>query len=530
MKRLVVHEAHVAPERLDEAWSTVRDGWSHAERVVDDAVRFYDTFDWRLWSEGVTLDESVDDGQRLLRLVSRVGAVLHRQPLDEDAPPPAFASALPAGSLRQWLEGVIAPRRLLPLVELRTRIATLHILDVEEKTVARVDRIESFATAPDAASTGAALDAPAEAVPLRPRIRLRPVRGYDDDFAALRRSLGELRLDAPRRGLFDEAVAAVGRVPGDDPTKVRLDLDPAEPAADAARRIHRHLLAVIDANEDGTRRDLDSEFLHDFRVAVRRTRSALSQIQGVFAPDHLEHFKTEWRWLGGVTGPTRDLDVYLLKMPDYRAALPDGVRADLEPLEAHLVERQRVEQAALADALASPRYRELIADWRRFLDHPPPVTATSAPHAERPIRELASERIWKSFRKVVRRGGAIDDSSPDEALHDLRIDCKKLRYLLEFFRALYPAQEIDPAIKSLKRLQTVLGDFNDYSVQQESMRHLAEELAGGDGAAPASTLLAMGRLVAHLEAGQRAERERFAERFAAFAAAPTQRRFRALFR
>ena len=41
-------------------------------------------------------------------------------------------------------------------------------------------------------------------------------------------------------------------------------------------------LQTLRINEDGVRKDLDSEFLHDFRVAVRRTRSALSQIKGVF--------------------------------------------------------------------------------------------------------------------------------------------------------------------------------------------------------------------------------------------------------
>ena len=79
-------------------------------------------------------------------------------------------------------------------------------------------------------------------------------------------------------------------------------------------------------NEPGVRADIDSEFLHDYRVAVRRTRSALSQIKDVLPEDKVEHFKTEFGWLGQMTGPTRDLDVYLLQFEHLRNQLPEYMR------------------------------------------------------------------------------------------------------------------------------------------------------------------------------------------------------------
>jgi len=78
---------------------------------------------------------------------------------------------------------------------------------------------------------------------------------------------------------------------------------------------------------------------------------------------------------------------------------------------------------------------------------------------------------------MVKAGGAIDGETPAERLHDVRILGKKLRYLLEFFRSLYAEEEIDIAIKELKRLQDNLGDFNDYEVQGAAMGRFAEELA-----------------------------------------------------
>ena len=143
-----------------------------------------------------------------------------------------------------------------------------------------------------------------------------------------------------------------------------------------------------------------------------------------------------------------------------------------------------------------------------------------------PIGEVGSERIWKVYRRVIKNGLAIHDETPATALHELRIECKKLRYLMEFFRSLYDDGKIDRLIKALKQLQDNLGDFNDYEVQQGSLTGFAEEMQG---TAPAATLMAMGRLVEHLEAGQDRERHDFGQHFAKFAEKANQRLARELF-
>jgi CHAD domain-containing protein len=75
--------------------------------------------------------------------------------------------------------------------------------------------------------------------------------------------------------------------------------------------------------------------------------------------------------------------------------------------------------------------------------------------------------IYKRYRRIVKKGSKISETTPDEKLHELRIDCKKLRYLLEFFTSLFPENEMKKLVKQLKQLQENLGDFNDLSVQQE---------------------------------------------------------------
>jgi CHAD domain-containing protein len=263
----------------------------------------------------------------------------------------------------------------------------------------------------------------------------------------------------------------------------------------------------MQANEDGTRRDLDSEFLHDFRVAVRRTRSCLGQVKGVFDPAATDCFRKEFAWLGRVTGPARDLDVWLLNMREYRREVTGSLRPGLAALEDHLRKQQRTEQRRVARALGSSRYAKLLRDWSAFLERAAPREPSDAPTAERPVREVAVERIGRIFRRVRKRGRGLGPDSAPEVVHRLRIDCKKLRYLLEFFRSLFDEPRVATVVRSLKRLQDVLGEFNDLAVQQRELRITSSEMLERD-AASAETLLTMGCLIGRLEQRQAAIKRR----------------------
>ena len=498
-------------------------------RVLSEAdparrVTYFDTFDWRLYRAGGCLRLTPGRRGKALSWLSLDGTLRHRLAVDSA---PTFAWDFPPGPFRQALEPVIEMRRLLPVVELRLGGRTLRVLDGRDKTVVRLRLESGAAKVPGVPPEGDRRGTCGDPVPLPDTLRVLPIRGY---VKACRRAVfvleSQLGLEKVESSELDRALAAVGRQAQDYVSKVVIDLDPAMPAAEAAKAIHRSVLATIRRNEHGTRRDLDSEFLHDFRVAVRRTRSALSQIKGVYPEADLARFKVELKWLGGLTGHLRDLDVYLLKMDDYKADLPAAVHDDLAPLGEYLSDRQRREQGRTARHLGSRRYRALLEEWDRFLGEPADIEA--APNAGRPIAEVASERIWKVYRRVIKKGKAIDDDTPAEAVHELRIECKKLRYLMEFFQSLYDADRLWRLIKALKLLQDNLGDFNDYEVQQGSLREFAEDMVSRQ-AAPAATLMAMGRLVEELENGQARERHQFGQRFAQFAKRKNQRLARDLF-
>ena len=123
-------------------------------------------------------------------------------------------------------------------------------------------------------------------------------------------------------------------------------------------------------------RDIDTEFLHDLRVAVRRTRSALKLLGDVLPDGLAAQYAPEFKWLGDLTTPTRDLDVHLLGFGSMAGQLAAASPADLEPLRAFLVRRRRREFRRLAAGLRSPRFRALTEDWRKAL-----VEAQATPRA-----------------------------------------------------------------------------------------------------------------------------------------------------
>jgi len=522
------------PEALARLKAVLSDGPSTF--LTDDpspvATRTYlDTFDGRLHRAGRLLAFTPGRRGGRLELETLDGELVRRARSDE---PHAFAEQLPPGPLAEEVVSVIAPRRLLPVAELRDPGVGLRLVDELDKTVVRLDLLGGTVAPGDGPWLWG--DRPPAPAPMPPLLLVRPVRGYEEAFQAAISLLEDRLAEELARATDDiltQALAVLGRGPRDYSSKLRLELDPEASAEAATREILWTLLATMRANEEGTRLDLDPELLHDFRVAVRRTRAVLGQVRGVFPAADVARFKKGFAWLGGATGPTRDLDVYLLKLPDYRAGLPRRIQPHLDPLGTFLQEHQRIEQAKLARLLRTKRYRTLLRDWEAFLKREPreeeQEEAPGTENARRPIRQVASERIWKAWQRVRRRGAKITSESEAAELHRLRIACKKLRYLLEVFRSLAPADQLQPPIQALKKLQDNLGDFNDYEVQQKRVAAFADQMVNED-LAPVPTLLAMGRLQARLDRGQRKERRRFEKRFRRFTSKDQRRRLEKLFK
>ncbi|MHB8836868.1 MAG: CHAD domain-containing protein [Candidatus Methylomirabilia bacterium] len=472
------------------------------EAGVDVASRrtFLDTFDWRLHRAGWSLESVGDDARGQLRLRPLDGG----PPLARHAGPTIrFARELPAGALRDLLEPVLHPRALLAIATADVTETPIAVRSTPGRTMTRLVLVAVRVALPGAVPF----------LPLRPVLTV-PPGPRAAAVSALCAAWPDCEPAPPDR--IAAVLEPLGRSPRDYSGKVKVPLDGSLPARDAARALLLHLLVTLEANVSGVRTDLDPEFLHDLRVAVRRTRSALGQIKGVLPPATAARFTREFSWLQELTGPARDLDVFVLELPALGRLLSPRSRRSLGPLARLLERRRRSAYADLARAMDSPRFSRLLLDWRVFLLQPTPKRPSGAPNALRPCVELAVERIGKLHRRAVREGAAIGAASPAADLHELRKTCKKLRYLVEFFHSLLDRDVAEAAIASLKGLQDTLGNFQDLQVQADALLGYARELAR-DGKAPPPTYIALGMLVERLREEQARARVEFAGRFGEFA-------------
>ena len=473
-------EEPIDPQRLADELSGIGEVVVGAARNFESI--YFDTFDWRLFEAGKSLSVRSATGRSSIDLFN------HRYPAAiatcDGRLPSGFVTDLPVGRLREQVEPVIDVRRLLPRLAMTTTATRVSILDKEDKTVLRLLHERLACRDPNAD----------DEVDLGVRIILQPVRGYAKPLASARRVVEGIRLCHPSsEPLVVTGLKAIAQHPGDISSKRRVDLDPELTAGSAARRIHLALLDAMQNNEAGTIQNLDSEFLHDFRVAVRRTRSALSQIDKHVLPENVVRAaKDDFRWIGQQTNRMRDLDVYLIAFPAFKEALPVEYQSSLDPFQDHLTRRAQVASRRVAALIGGERYRRIRDDWRRYLTETE-ASPADGKDAMQPVKALADARIWKTYRSLMREGEAIDDASPPVALHDLRITGKKLRYLLEFFGSLYPMAELGGLVGALKKLQNVLGEFQDAEVQSLAIRQFAREMSQA-GTVPVETQMAMGMI------------------------------------
>jgi len=276
------------------------------------------------------------------------------------------------------------------------------------------------------------------------------------------------------------------------------------------RKILKRLFGALRLNAAGVLENEDVECLHDFRVANRRTRIALSQTRGVLPSSVMDTFRPDFNWLGDVTGPCRDLDVFLLEMDGYRhqSEIDDGA---LGPLKISMREKRRLQHGLVRAALLSERFHNLIENWGRFLDTGGEEEVWP-PLASSPIIEVSGPRVLKAHRRMWKRGTGIDIEHPATLLHQLRIDGKKLRYLLEFFSDLYPREITLRFIGELKQLQKTLGDFNDTVIQLVLIEEFVKQ-----NTLSAETLVPVERLTEAITERQCKLRAEFSEHFKLFA-------------
>jgi CHAD domain-containing protein/CYTH domain-containing protein len=244
-------------------------------------------------------------------------------------------------------------------------------------------------------------------------------------------------------------------------------------AEEAARQIALSLLGTAQAAAGRLDDETDLEALHDFRVSVRRLRSALRAYAPQLVGAVKKRDRRRLRRVQDATGRARDAEVALAWLDSQRETLAPQQLAALDALATRLRRRRerilastredvRREFARVGDRLQRQLARLTVET--NLLE--PGIDAGEA------FAPVFSARARRDARALTRQVASVSTSDDQRGCHRARIACKRLRYLVEPLRGGVP--EAKDVVRRCKRLQDDLGELNDaHLLRAELERTLA---------------------------------------------------------
>lgn len=460
-------------------------------------LRVCDTFMGLIWQSGCVLVRTEGGEFQLWQEMDQPLAV------SVAGPGVRFWWQLPQGDLAEKLKKLIDIRAFMPKVSLRLTTSFLNILNPDEKIVTR---IRLFRIAP---IEGQALCL----------ATFLPLRGYSADYQHSMDGFAGLKSQAVPNLTLRQLLIEGGLQIEIPITKPAFQLQKQELSEPAILRMAQLLLRTARQYEPGLVADIDTEFVHQYRVNIRKTRSLISLFKKTLSPRRYQQLKADLKLLGSRTNSLRDLDVFLLEEDSYHQMLPPHLRCGLEQIFRRIRRRRATVLKQLVAALEHPNYGAQVDQIMLELEGDPEFFTRQA---KTPLKQLVCRKGLRLYEKICREGQAITIETPDAEIHALRISAKKLRYLLELFGELFPKPKIKELISHLKKIQDNLGHFNDYAVQAA---FLLEFGCGRVAAAQADSLNGISAILYHQ---QRQERDQVFVNIADFCSPQVAEKFRQL--
>ncbi len=163
-------------------------------------------------------------------------------------------------------------------------------------------------------------------------------------------------------------------------------------------------LHEIERHDPGVRLGDYPEDLHQYRVATRRSR-ALIRATHTLLGDSLDELAGELKWLAGLLGPVRDLDVLIAHLRRRSAEL-DGDRDAASELIDTLEQKRGRHRDKLLAGLDSERFAALLTRFDQDL------ALLAGLHGEPGAETIAADEL----RLLRRDAGELGNDPDDEQL------------------------------------------------------------------------------------------------------------------
>ena len=422
---------------------------------VRNADIYLDTFEWSLMRNKLALRYRVSNGTAMYTLKS-IGSIKDgiakrmetEIPLDE---PVAVPTAVPVKRIRKHIEGIISPRKLLEHIQIRTDRRRYRVVSPEGAEIELAFDTSSFSLR--------GLHKTRRTQRLH-ELEAEILDGSATALGSLATLLSEAFGYAPSTASkFEVAIERfkVAMPSKKPPEKLRVRLEDRLDLA--VRKILTYQLQRFQEQLPGVRRDIDTEFVHQARVGTRRMRSALRLFQDAVPDNTGAYLAGELKWLGGMFGTVRDLDVFFLNLSRFEGQIRHFPGTQKKALENWIEKHRRAPLKVFQEALESTRYRNLERRLTQFLERALPARPR-APLAVKPVRAIAPAIINEKLEAVIAQGHKVLAQPKLKQFHLLRIQMKKLRYATEFMAPAYDGG-LDPFIERTVEIQDCLGELQD---------------------------------------------------------------------
>jgi CHAD domain-containing protein len=226
----------------------------------------------------------------------------------------------------------------------------------------------------------------------------------------------------------------------------------------------RKLLKTMWSHEEGARSFTHPEGVHQMRVSSRKVRSALAASADVLDGKRVRKVRKGARTLTRALGGVRDGDVLLVELGELRGDNGAEDRPGIARLEDRLTQERDIARKHLITVLDD-------LDASGFRDESIAAFNGSAPKGKRSkIKRADARRMIKDHvLAFVDQTRAIPTEDEVEALHEIRITTKHLRYTLQFVEKQL-APESTAIIPKLTDLQDQLGELHNQDVLIELIR------------------------------------------------------------
>lgn len=219
--------------------------------------------------------------------------------------------------------------------------------------------------------------------------------------------------------------------------------------------------------EAGVIQGFDDEFLHQYRIAIRRSRAIAESVSELNGDAELRKVVKTLKRHAQATSQLRDLHVVLADLTLWQ--LEEGTQAALVSSGARSYFRNQadLEHQALAKRMSGRKYRKDMDDWHRLM---------TSRHFEKITRKLTTGDIRKALNKRIKHYNTLalqlSNQASDENYHRLRKLLKRIRYLAELDKP-----EFQEMLRQLKHRQQRFGEFQDLHVQIDSLTTFRNSIA-----------------------------------------------------